>query len=279
MAIGRMIRRDIARDGKVAKLGIAGQLLYTWAIPFCDKEGRVEVTPMWIKANIARNIPEIAEDDIDFYVKSWADAGLVILYENEDGKYAQFNNFKKLQKMVKADGEPTQLYQHEAASLIPEPTSCKIINGKVYCGSTNHDVETNVKQSLNNVEEMNVEEKRSKEKKREEKEDFMAEIDSAGYSPDSYKPMGVKETISSCLRWIKETGGILVPKGSLEWDNLTSRDRGLAKILGNMTTPIWLPMQLRFVEKCNGFKEGPFSPLVIALVKKYNQTERKALEE
>ena len=277
---GRMIRQSITTDGKVAKLSLVAKLLYTWSIPFCDRDGRMRADSLWIKANIAIKLPELNEEDIENAVQEWATANLVVLYQDEDGKYAQFNNFMTLQKMVKEDGKHTVLYSHTAISQIPHPTSCKITGGKMYCHGLDK-VKTKSDQSIDFVynEDKIRQDKISKDKTDPVGSDFINEIENHGYKPESFEEMNGRDVLSYCLGWILKEKDILLPAGSTEWDNITSRDHGIAKGIGKVTTPLWLPRQLAYVKQCGGFKDGPFSPLVLSLIIKYNETDRRALED
>ena len=52
MAKARMLSRDIVIDPAVAKLSDKAALLYTWLIPFLDREGRFYALPEQIKGYI-----------------------------------------------------------------------------------------------------------------------------------------------------------------------------------------------------------------------------------
>lgn len=274
-----MIKSSIARDAKVARLdGLLSKLLYTWSIPYCDREGRIRADDSWIMGNPGEKIL-MWDDDIHEIILGWAKEDLVVYYENNEGKYVQFHNFKKIQSMINTKtGKPTAVYTRERESEFPNPISCKIIAGQVKDELTCK-VHTNYIQDAHKVHaevEVEVEVEIEDEPTTG---NFISEIEKKGYSPKSYEPMNAKEVISLTLGWIKKEEGIMVPKGSLDWNIITPKDRGVAKNIGKIMTPLWLPRALAYVKQCSGFKYGPFAPLVLSLIQKYNETDRRALEE
>jgi len=57
MAKGRMIARAIVKDPAVAKLSDKAALLYTWLIPFLDRQGKFYALPCEIKGEIMSRRP------------------------------------------------------------------------------------------------------------------------------------------------------------------------------------------------------------------------------
>ena len=261
MATGRLIRKSIFNDDKVKELDFFAKLLYTWCIVQANREGRIDGNPYTIKFAVAKHWLCDAED-IETTLKQIAHVGLIVIYEDDNGRYIQFNNFKRLQKLEN-DAGYTHAYKREAKSEYPDPASCRIIAGELYRPGVEPDVEHAVEQDN---EQSRVSE-------------FMLGVEDKSHSPEAYKPMDGNQVITACFNWIKAEKDILLPAGSLEWDNVKPRDRGIAKNIGKITTPLWLQRALRYVKDHGGFIDGPFSPLVLHLIKKYNDTDRKALEQ
>ena len=161
------------------------------------------------------------------------------------------------------DSGMTALYKRERASIFPEPTSCKIIAGQLYCN-----LHTVVEQSTLDAVEKN--------------DDFADQVKLHGHAPEAYECMNATKVIKEIFSFIRTHHDIMVPVGSLDlgdcWDNLSSKDRGIAKRIGAIATPVRLPLILEYVRKASGFIYGPVSPLVLSLVNEWNDTELKALE-
>lgn len=123
MAKGRFISKEICLDKRVNELSDSNSILgFTWLITHLDCEGRTYGDPAIVKSLIFPRRPEITIEMVEYYIKEWAEAGLIILYEADD-IYIQFPNFDKHQVGLRKDREP--------ASIISELTEdCRIIAGK-----------------------------------------------------------------------------------------------------------------------------------------------------
>ncbi len=260
MATGRIIRSDIFKDRKVEKLSTLAQLLYTWGLVSADREGRINADPGYLKLTIAQNI--IAnKDDIWQCTIEWAQEKLGILYQDENGEYFQFSNFKRMQRMENDQGL-TALYTREAQSLFPEPASCKIIAGELHCSTVN-------KQSTNSQQTVD----------KQSSDGFVDQLKANGHSPDSYKRMNAIEVLTFILGWLRKNGkDVMLPAGSRDWTLLSGEIRGIAKYIGQIVTPIRLPMILSYIRDQKGFIYGPCSPFVLKLVKQWNKDNLEAVE-
>ena len=281
MAVGRMIRTSIARDSKVELLdSIISKLLYTWSITYCDRDGRMRADDTWIMGNPGEKIL-LWEDDIPEMITGWANAGLVIYYESNEGRYVQFHNFKKLQNMINTKtGEFTSVYNRERASEFPDPQSCKIIAGKLQC-EVAHKVHVECTQDTHKVrDEVEVE----REVKVEIEDDapigeFLDQVNTHGHSPESYKRMNANEVLTFIFGWLKKNGkDVMLPAGSMDWDKIPGEIYGIAKYIGQIVTPIRLPMILGYIRDQKGFIYGPCSPFVLKLVKQWNKDNIEAVE-
>ena len=257
MAQGRMIRKSITTDNEVKHLDDYCKLLYTWSMLFADRDGRINADPAYLEYAIGQNL---ATDcyDTEWVISEWARVGLCTIYEDNNGQYIQFNNFRRLQGMENDSGM-TALYKRERASEFPEPASCKIIAGQSHCN-----LHTVVEQSVLDAVEKN--------------DDFIDQVKGQGHGPEAYEHMNANEVIAEIFNFIHIHHDIMVPVGSLDWDKVVSKDRGIAKNIGAIVTPVRLPLILEYVRKAAGFIHGPVSPLVLKLVKEWNDTELKALE-
>ena len=157
------------------------------------------------------------------------------------------------------DSGMTALYKRERASVFPEPASCKIIAGQSHCN-----LQAVVEQPALDAVEKN--------------DDFIDQVKSQGHGPEAYKPMNAKEAIDEIFGWLHSHKGVMLPAGALDKNLLTSKDRGIAKRIGMIIWPVRLPFVLEYIKQQSGFIYGPVSPLVLKLVKEWNDTELKALE-
>ena len=257
MAQGRMIKKSITTDSKVKQMDDYCKLLYTWSILFADRDGRINADPAYLEYAIGQNL---ATDcyDTGWVISEWARVGLCTIYEDNNGQYIQFNNFRRLQGMENDSGM-TALYKRERASVFPEPASCKIIAGQSHCN-----LQAVVEQSVLDAVEKN--------------DDFIDQVKGQGHGPEAYEPMNAKEVIDTILRFIHGNKDIMVPAGSCDWNNITSESRGIAKQIGAVVTPVRFSIILEYIKQKAGFVYGPVSPLVLKLVKEWNDTELKALE-
>ena len=258
MAQGRMIRKSITTDSKVGQLDTFCKLLYTWSILFADREGRINANWYYVKYVIGQSL-DSDDCDVQQALLEWAEAGLCVLYEDVDGQYIQFNNFRRLQGMENDSGM-TALYKRERASVFPEPASCKIIAGQSHCNLQAVDEQS----SLDAVEK---------------NDDFIDQVKGQGHGPEAYEPMNANEVLTQIFSWFKQYGkNIMIPAGALDWTLVSGEMRGIAKNIGKLVTPIRLNIILGYIETKRGFAYGVCTPLVYNLVKEWNDTELKALE-
>lgn len=113
MARGRMLNRRIAKSKKVNKLeSYFNKLLYSWMMPFLDRDGRIEGDPELLKADIFPRDRTVTLDMIEEALKDMVKECLIVWYEDDDGeKYIQMLNFKENQIRME--------YKKEAESCIP----------------------------------------------------------------------------------------------------------------------------------------------------------------
>ncbi|MFH2049717.1 MAG: hypothetical protein ABIJ12_09745, partial [bacterium] len=122
MAQGRMINRRISKSDKIKDLKYdRSRVLYFMIYPWLDCEGRYSADPIDIKEDCCPRLRyskrQIAESMIDL-----ADSGLILLYEDDDGKpYLEYTRFEEFQIGLKKN--------REAPSKIPIPDLVRINSG------------------------------------------------------------------------------------------------------------------------------------------------------
>ncbi|MFC1948727.1 hypothetical protein ACFLW0_00930 [Chloroflexota bacterium] len=85
-AEARLIYNSISVSERIAKLGAKGALLFTWLITHCDPQGRMQGKPRILKNQVVPFLDEVTEDVIEEMLKLMEEAGLIILYkDNDDG--------------------------------------------------------------------------------------------------------------------------------------------------------------------------------------------------
>ena len=110
MAERRMLWKTISRSKKVnfRLSSIEAKLLYTWSIPYLDREGLMEADAATLKAMVVPLIKEITEDNIDALVMQIGSAGLWEIYEVDNTRYIRDPVFLERQNV----------HSHEAGSQI-----------------------------------------------------------------------------------------------------------------------------------------------------------------
>jgi uncharacterized phage protein (TIGR02220 family) len=121
MPEGRMLKKAISESKSLGNLSSdSARLLYTWLIPFLDIQGRHSGDPEIIKGHIFPKVKTMTVRKISTLLTELSNAGLVILYRQNDNDevYLQFTKFKEHQRL-----DPGR----EAPSKIPAPTADNII--------------------------------------------------------------------------------------------------------------------------------------------------------
>jgi len=106
----RMLWKSISRSKKVnlRLSSIEAKLLYTWSIPYLDREGLMEADAATLKATVVPLIKEITEDNIDGLVMEIGRAGLWEIFDVDDTRYVRDPVFHERQNV----------HSHEAESQI-----------------------------------------------------------------------------------------------------------------------------------------------------------------
>ena len=109
MAKGRMIAKEIAIDKNVNELSDKSALLYTWIIPFLDKEGRFYALPEQIKGHIVPYRKTFSLKVIEDCLAEMVSCNLIRVY-GENKEYLVCKGFLTHNKP----------HLHEPDSKIPE---------------------------------------------------------------------------------------------------------------------------------------------------------------
>lgn len=92
----RMISRTISTSEKVHQISEPARLLFTWMILHCDDDGRMQGSPLTIKA-IVLPLSTRTPSEIKRYLKEMDRAGLIRWYEVEKKWFVQVENWHNFQ--------------------------------------------------------------------------------------------------------------------------------------------------------------------------------------
>ena len=85
-AESRLIYSSISTSERVSSLGAKGALLYTWLIPHCDAQGRIQGKSKVIKQEVVPFIDDITTEDIANALELMQEVNLVIKYKDSKGR-------------------------------------------------------------------------------------------------------------------------------------------------------------------------------------------------
>jgi hypothetical protein len=85
-AESRLIYNTISTSERIASLGVKGALLYTWLIPHCDSQGRMQGKPKTIRITVCPLIEGITTEDIAEALGLMEEQDLIIKYKDEKGR-------------------------------------------------------------------------------------------------------------------------------------------------------------------------------------------------
>jgi hypothetical protein len=208
MARGRMITNQICRDKAVHNLSDdLSRLSFTWLITFADCEGRVFGDPAIIKSALFPRREDISVERMTFYIKEWADAGLIVWYETDGDQWIYFPKFEKNQPGLRKDREP------ESDIPVYCADNCRIIAGRM-------PEEIPVKRREENGREENG---------KENPHDIFSQVQGAietitGLLPDPGAPKAINEIIEAGIKredlqagykWLKDQGKTVKYYGQL----------------------------------------------------------------
>lgn len=96
MANRRMLSKTISTSVKVNKLSTFGALLYTWMIPHCDDNGRMDGEAIAVRAIVCPMRIETVEE-VEKQLQTMEDVGLIRRYIVDDQQYLEIIGFSNFQ--------------------------------------------------------------------------------------------------------------------------------------------------------------------------------------
>lgn len=113
MAEGRMLKKKISLNEALANLdNDTHRLLFTWAIPHLDIEGRISGSPRVFKATVAPLLDHLTPEKITKFFNDAHEKGLINRYKIGKDWWVEYPKFKENQNLRET---------REAASRIPSP--------------------------------------------------------------------------------------------------------------------------------------------------------------
>ncbi len=120
MADGRMLKKKVSLNESLANLeNDTHRLLFTWAIPHLDIEGRITGSPRVFKASVAPLLDHLTSDKINKFFADAHGKGLIFRYKVDGVWWIEFPKFKENQNLRES---------REAPSLIPPPPDLSTIS-------------------------------------------------------------------------------------------------------------------------------------------------------
>lgn len=112
MARGRFISESVATDARLNSLSVEAELVYLMAIPHLDRDGLIEGDPNVLWGKVCPKRRQFL-DTMAVYIQEWAKAGLVLMYDSDNGPVLWFKGFVKNQLGLR--------YDRETPSKFPPP--------------------------------------------------------------------------------------------------------------------------------------------------------------
>ena len=110
-----MLSKTISTSIKVNSMPIEARLLFTWIIPHCDDEGRMQAEPLHIKASVVP-MTDMTEETILSYLKLMRKQKLIYFFGHKPHRVLEICDFEKFQS---GHG------YHKKASSLPSPNHLK----------------------------------------------------------------------------------------------------------------------------------------------------------
>lgn len=104
MARGRFISTSVATDARLNSLSVEAELVYLMTIPHLDRDGLIEGDPNVLWGKVCPKRRQFL-DSMAVYIQEWAKAGLVLMYDSNNGPVLWFKGFVKNQLGLRYDRE------------------------------------------------------------------------------------------------------------------------------------------------------------------------------
>lgn len=122
MARGRFISESVAKDLRLNSLSVEAELVYLMTIPHLDRDGLIEGDPEILLGTVCPKRRQFL-DMMDCIIGEWVKAGLVVLYDSQDGDVLWFKGFTKNQQGLRYEREtpskfaPPPGYEHTKTGM------------------------------------------------------------------------------------------------------------------------------------------------------------------
>lgn len=136
MARGRFISESVAKDARLNSLSVEAQLVYLMTVPHLDRDGLIDGDPDVLWGVVCPKRRQFL-DKMAVYIQEWAKAGLVLMYDSDNGPVLWFKGFTKNQQGMR--------YDREAPSKFPPPPNSEPTPDKLPTNSGNCRAEVEVK--------------------------------------------------------------------------------------------------------------------------------------
>lgn len=97
----RMIDPRIWESEQAMSLDPAAFKLYVYFISHADDEGRMRISPAMVRPRAYPLDPDVSVEDVDKFIHTMADIGLILVYENHSGTCLQHPNWSRFQTINK----------------------------------------------------------------------------------------------------------------------------------------------------------------------------------
>lgn len=112
MARGRFISESVAKDARLNSLSVEAELVYLMTIPHLDRDGLIDGDPDVLWGTVCPKRRQFI-DRITSFIQEWATAGLITMYDTDEGPVLWFTGFAKNQVGLR--------YDRETPSTFPPP--------------------------------------------------------------------------------------------------------------------------------------------------------------
>lgn len=134
MAMGRIISKKISLN-KIVNERLSSdtcRLAFTWTITHLDRDGRIHGEPSVLRSTVFPRRKDITDEQMENYIREWAENKLVLWYEAEGEKWLQFSKFRLNQPNLRYEREtPSTIPSSEKSKTVENPKRDNIFSGKV----------------------------------------------------------------------------------------------------------------------------------------------------
>ena len=157
MADRRMLWKVACQSKKLSKVSLPAALLWTWAIPWFDRDGYLDSDPYYLKINILPNRRDLDEASIQPLIDELVSVGLWITFLDQNGEIVihdpRFKDFQRIeyQKEIKSKWEGKEFISTSARRVLDDASLQR--EGKEREGKESNQDETPVDNSAEKQEQ------------------------------------------------------------------------------------------------------------------------------